>query len=182
MNFFDKVLYLLFFIALMFLFFKIFLALLLVILLLCFFRTWQMKREPNQSVFAAGALPNPKPDGFYQGSVGFKTSWLGKKFFAENSTGVNVIAVKAKKKSANTESASEVDKYPFKTYTGPGLFDQKLFVQKIDYNVKGNPFWIKWILDEIVQIGPDHYLGKMQLRIIPGLPFSVLYFELKKQL
>ena len=154
---------------------------LLVLVLLCFLRTWQMKLEPNQKEFLHGVLPNPKPDGFYQGSVGFKTAWLGKKFDAQNAVGINVVA---------DRKAGQVDKYPFKTYTGNGLFDQKLFVQKIDYNVKGNPFWIKWILDEIVEVAPSfaeasagkpgQYLGKMNLRIIPGFPFSVLYFELKR--
>jgi hypothetical protein len=69
--------------------------------------------------------------------------------------------------------------YPFFA-AGRGLFDDQMMVLKLDYNIKGNPFWLRCVLDEVVQIGPDHYLGKMHLKIIPGIPFSVLYFELKK--
>src|SRR3989344_3788857 len=57
---------------------------------------------------------------------------------------------------------------------------KKFDVLKIDYNVKGNPFWLRLIVDEIVQIAPNEYLGKMNLKIIPGFPFGILYFELKK--
>ena len=34
--------------------------------------------------------------------------------------------------------------------------------------------------DEIVQIAPNHYLGKLQVRIIPNYPFTLMFFELKK--
>ncbi len=170
-----------FFIILMLVFVKISLALLLMALLLALFRTWQMTKEPNGKVFLRSKLPNPKPEGFYRGSTGFsargrsalggKTSWLGKKFDSNNETGVNIMKDK---------KSRQFEKYPFKTYVGSGLFDKSLFVLKIDYNVKGNPFWMRCILDEIVEIKPNEYLGKMHIRIIPGFPFSFLYFNLKK--
>ena len=74
MNVVEKFFYIIFFIILMVLFIKISLAILLVLVLLGFLRTWQMKQEPNQAEFLQGKLPNPKPDGLYFGSVGFKTS------------------------------------------------------------------------------------------------------------
>jgi len=171
MNIILKILYIFFFIILAVALFKFFLALLLIGLILLWLRTLQMKMEPNQKDFLQGGLPNPKPDGLYHGSIGFDVSWVGKKFDSESSTGINIFKDK---------KGIQFEKYPFITSVGRGLFDENVFVLKIDYNVKGNPFWIRWILDEIVQVAPGEYLGKMQLRIIPGLPFSVLYFEIKK--
>ena len=109
MNKLEKVLYIIFFIALTIFFIKFFLLVLLIVLLLGFLRTWQMQQEPNNKAFLNGALPNPTPDGFYQGDVGFNTSWLGKKFDAENSTGINVF---------KNKRGVQIEKYPFKTYAG----------------------------------------------------------------
>lgn len=171
MSTFFKILYAIFFVILAIVLVKFLLAFLIIALLALWLRTWHIKYEPNQQEFLRGNLPNPKPDGFYQGSVGFDVSWMGKKFDAQNDAGINVF----KDKKGN-----QTEKYPFKTWVGKGLFDPYSFVLKIDYDVKGNPFWVRWILDEIVQVGPNEYLGKVQLRIIPSFPFSVLYFELKK--
>lgn len=171
MNIVIKILYIIFFIILILALLKFFLALALIGLVLLWLRTLQMKKEPNQHDFLHGWAPNPKPDGFYKGHVGFDSRWVGKKFNAENSAGINVLKDKTGK---------EYEKYPFVTSVGTGLFDEKVFVLKIDYNIKGNPFWARWILDEIVQTAPNEYLGKMHIRLIPGFPFSALYFELKK--
>lgn len=176
-----KILYIIFFIILILTLLKFFLVLLLVSLVLLWLRTLQMKKEPNQHDFSHGSVPSPKPDGFYQGHAGFDSRWVGKKFNAENSTGINVFKSKSKDEPASAQGSGVAkEKYPFVTSVGTGLFDEKLFVLKIDYNIKGNPFWIRWILDEIVQVAPNEYLGKMHIRLIPGFPFSVLYFELKK--
>ncbi len=131
------------------------------------FRTWQVQKSPNQKIFLSGHVPNPKPDGAYKGSVGnIKTGWQGKKFDATSSSGINLISGKKQ--------------YPFKTYTEKGLADKNLDVFKIDYNVPQNPLWLRLILDEIVEVSPNHYLGKVHLKIIPGLPFSLGYFNLEK--
>ena len=148
-------------------------------LALLWFRTWQMKKEPNQKDFLAGKLPNPKPDGLYNGNMGFNASWVGKKFNAENSAGINLFKDK-KGRYSFAPGSSMIEKYPFKTYVGKGLFDEDIFVLKLDYNMKGNPFWVRWIVDEMVETSPNEYLGKMHVKIIPGLPFSILFFELKK--
>ncbi len=165
------ILYIIFFIILAVMLFKFFLGVVLVALVLAWLRTLQMHKEPNQIDFSNGSVPNPLPEGFYHGTAGFNTSWIGKKFDAAKATGINVLRQK---------NGTEIEKYSFKTHAGNGLFDKTVFVLKIDYNIPENPFWIRWILDEMVQVAPNHYLGKMQLRIIPGLPFSLLYFELKK--
>ena len=171
MNTFFKIAYIIFFIILALMLLKFFLALFLITVILLWFRTWQMKREPNQQEFLAGKIPHPKLAGLYQGSMGFDVAWVGKKFNAQGDTGINLI---------KNKKGEILEKYPFKTYAGKGLFDENNFVLKIDYNVKGNPFWVKWIVDEIVEVAPNEYLGKMHVKIIPGFPFSILYFELKK--
>lgn len=171
MNVLIKIAYIIFFVILALTLLKFFLVLLLIAIILLWFRTWQMKREPNQQEFLAGKMPHPKLVGLYQGSMGFNVAWIGKKFFTESETGINLI---------KNKKGEILEKYPFKTYAGKGLFDENNFVLKLDYNVKGNPFWIKWIVDEIVEVAPNEYLGKMHIKIIPGFPFSILYFELKK--
>ena len=130
------------------------------------YKTWQTQNSPNQKLFLSGKISNPKPDGPYKGSVNFKTSWQGKKFDASSSSGINLIDGK--------------ESYPFKTYTGKGLQDKNLDVFKIDYNIVQNPFWLRFILDEIVEVSPDKFLGKVHLKLIPALPFSVGYFRLEK--
>ncbi len=126
-----------------------------------------MNTLTNQKLFLSGKVPDPNPNGFYKGSLdGPKTFWQGKKFDAASSTGINLIGSK--------------EVYPFKTYVAKGLKDKNLDVLKIDYNIPENPFWIRLILDEIVQISPNNYLGKVHLKIIPGLPFTLGYFRLEK--
>ena len=134
-------------------------------ILLALIKTWQTQHNPNQKIFLSGKIPNPLPNGLYKGSVSFKTSWQGKKFDSSNSTGINIISNK--------------EKYPFKTYIGKGIQDKNLDVYKIDYNIKTNPFWLRFILDEIVEVSPGKYLGKVHLNFF-GFPFSLGYFKLEK--
>ncbi len=151
---------------------KSLLVIVIIVLVIGFWRTRYIQNDPRRQIFLHGTLPNPLPDGFYNGTVsGAKHSWLGKKFSASNSNGVNVF---------DDGFNSRNERYPFTTFVGKGLQDKNTDVLKIDYSVKGNPLWVRWILDEIVQVAPNEYLGKMHIRLIPGFPFSVLYFELKK--
>ena len=137
-----------------------------------FLRTWQVQRNKNQALFTKGTVPDAKPDGFFNGTVvGIKASWIGKKFDAEKSTGINVF---------NNNKGERVDKYPFATTIDNGLLDKNLKVIKIIYDIPGNPFWLRCITDEIVQIAPNEYLGKIIIKIIPSYPFALGYFKLKK--
>ena len=169
-------------------FLKIIVAIIAVLIVLGVLRTRQLERSANQKVFAGGTVPNPLPNGLYNGTVpGHTVSWLGKKFFATGEsasggdapegTGINVFAPLDIKLS-NGVTTSE--KYPFKTSVGKGAHDGTLDVIKIDYNIPGNPLWLKPILDEVVEVSPNKFLGKLQLRIIPGYPFTLTYFELAK--
>ncbi len=72
-------------------------------------------------------------------------------------------------------------RYPFRMEVGKALVDQNKQVLRIDYNIPANLPWIRFVLDEVVETRPGHFLGKMHLRIIPKLPFTLAYFELDKE-
>jgi hypothetical protein len=51
--------------------------------------------------------------------------------------------------------------FTFRTYAAPGLADPDRTVLKIDYDLAGNPsLTIQRVLDELVQISENLYLGK----------------------
>jgi hypothetical protein len=156
--------------------FLIFLVILLCVLIPVFF----LVRRQNQRIldssfqreFLDGYIPNPLPEGPYQGTVqNYRGTWRGKSFDRATATGINVFV----KSTSETEL---IEQYPFKTYRGKGLQDTRLDVFKIDYNVPANPIWLRPIVDEIVETRPGHYLGKMLINIIPGYPFALTWFEL----
>lgn len=144
----------------------VFLLILIILLAIGFIRTWKVQYDKRNAVFLQGTFPDPLPDGFYNGDVGRKVSWKGKTFNSAASRGINVFENR--------------EKYPFITYPDQGLQEKNLRVLRIDYNLAENPFWLRLVVDEIVQVGSNEYLGKMHVRIIPGLPFAAAYFKLKK--
>lgn len=149
----------------------IILILILLAILLGLFRTIQIQHKPQQKEFVSGIVPKELPNGLYRGTVsGLNTTWEGKRFDASNSSGINVF------RNGNDRD----EKYPFKTYVGEGIQDKNLKVVKIDYSANKNPWWLRYILDEVVEVAPGKYLGKVHVTIIPGLPFSVGYFRLEK--
>ena len=160
---------------------KLLIVLVLLVTLLCIFRTWQMEHSANQEAFLKGTVPNPAPDGLYHGSVGRNVSWLGKKFSAEGGsasggdafigTGINVF---------DDGDGVRSERYQFVTSIGKGVRDTEKDVLKIDYNITANPWWVRFIFDEIVQTAPNEYLGKLHARFISGYPFTLGYFTLKK--
>lgn len=132
-------------------------------------RTWYLESKPEQQVFQHGKVPKGMPDGFYRGSVGnWKLPWQGKTFDRKNHTGANVVFWSGKKR----------ERFPFKTYIGKGLRDTNVSVIKIDYS--SSDLFVRLITDEIVEVAPGKFLGKAHLTLIPGLPFTVAYFELRK--
>ena len=135
-----------------------------------FWRSHKLKQSADQQIFLKGTYPDPALDGPYKGSVkGWSGSWKGKTFTAASSGGINAFE----------DNGKETLKYPFHTYKAHGLTDA-IDVLKIDYATSQNPWWLRPILDELVQVEPGKYLGKMQARIIPGFPFTVTFFRLEK--
>jgi hypothetical protein len=143
------------------------------LLIVCFglWRTYTVEHSQNQQLFRQGAADTTTLDGEYTGRVtGYEGRWQGKTFFRQDSRGINRFQ----------ESGSIVNKYPFKTYLGKGLRDPDLNVIKLDYNQSGNPWWLRFIVDEIVMSAPDTYLGKVHIHVAPGITFSMGYFTLTK--
>lgn len=136
-----------------------------------YYRTVLSERSPKQAVFAQGTIPSPAPDGLLRGSVeGLQVAWKGKKIDAKHHAGINVFA---------GEHGDE-ERYPFIIYPAKGLGDPDLDVLRIDYDLPGNPFWLRRITDELVQVENGTYLGKVHIRILPGYPFTMGYFQLEQ--
>jgi hypothetical protein len=141
------------------------------VLALLLLRTIQISSMSDQALFSKGTVGTTLPNGLYAGTVeGPRVSWRGKKFDSATKTGINVFS---------SPQGSTTEKYPFTFSVGAGSHDP-INVIKIDYNLRENPLWLRPILDEIVEIAPSEFLGKLQFRLIPDFPFTLTYFRLKK--
>ena len=150
---------------------KILLLILVLLLGGMFLRTLQLAASSQEKEFSAGTVTT-MPDGFYLGTViGPKVTWLGKRFDAARGTGINVFS---------TATNTTTDKYPF-VFSKTQAVHNTMQVIAIDYNLPENPWYLRPVLDEIVMTAPGQYLGKLQLRVIPGYPFTLIFFDLKAQ-
>ncbi len=135
-------------------------------------RTYKTEHGVTQEKFRSGTADTATLNGDYTGFVtGYEGAWQGKSINQAENTGINRFK----------EGDQVVQKYPFKTYVGKGLRDKDLDVIKLDYNQPGNPWWLRFIIDEMVSTGPDTYLGKVHIHLAPGITFSMGYFTLKKE-
>lgn len=153
-----------------------------------------------QQQYIQGTTPK-NLEGFYKGTleqftpgtllecVGFLITrfwipWYGKNF--NNSKGFNIISTylllpinllfgsnPILKKYSN-----KIEAFPFKTKITQGLRD-KVRVLQLDYDVAENPLFIRKIVDELVCIGKDTYLGKAFVKDNGKLRL-VAFFKLKK--
>jgi hypothetical protein len=135
-------------------------------------RTRRMDQDPRHALFRHGRPPSPLPDGPYRGAVrGYRGAWLGKAFDRAAGRGINLFDDWERPRRA----------YPFWMTTGPGLREPDRDVLKIDYDLPGNPVWVRRVLDEVVEVAPGRLLGQVHLRLVPRVPFTVAYFELVAQ-
>lgn len=144
-----------------------------------------------ESLFRVGEVPDPLPDGFHAGTYLTTTiwgpadrllwrvadlwmPWLGKRFDASASTGINrfdasaSIPMRALWPSHRPRPAGEdrLEAFPFRNRIGTGEVDGDVKVYKIDYDFAANPsFIIRHVLDEIVQIDDRTYLGRILYRV-----------------
>jgi hypothetical protein len=112
-------------------------------------------------------------DPLFRGIARAWMPWVGKRFDSANETGDNLllasarVPVKLMWPSYELESAGE-ERYAafrFRTHTDPGTIDSDRDTLKIDYDSDDNPaFLIRNILDELVEVVPGAYLGKVLLR------------------
>lgn len=149
---------------------KIVIGIILLALLVGWYRTYRTQHSANQKLFLTGTLPSPSPDGFYNGTVaGYDGSWRGKTFDASAGTGKNIF-----------DDNGSIAKYPFTFYAAKGLRDKTTEVIRIDYSNKTNPMHVRWVTDEIVQTAPDKFLGKIHFRPFGLVNVTVGWFTLEK--
>ncbi len=168
-------------------------AAIVAILLIGSLITFLVERSPYQKQFVKGRLPNSAPQGFYPGKAHVlldkEVPWLGKSFDSVSQLGFNIFTPLGarilkicsplyRRFSVNAEGHTHA--YYFKTYTGKGKKDAQTEVIKLDYDAPENPLIIRIILDEIVEIAPQQYLGKIHVKFLPGFYVSIGYFGLQK--
>lgn len=141
-------------------------------------------------MFRLGEPPTTPLDGFHEGILVTTTTmrasdpalrllarawmpWAGKSFDARTETGENVLQRAAKLPASliwpgyrmwDVEEG-RLGAFRFRTHTDPGRDDPDRQTLKIDYDWDENPRrLIRDILDELVEIVPGAYLGKIMLR------------------
>lgn len=130
-------------------------------------RSWQVSTDPRQRIFLNGVVPTEMPEGLYKGKIeGRRSAWKGKEFNSQTRVGVNIV--------------NDKKDFPFMFYKAYGLQDPKKEVLRIDYGRKDNPFWLRLVRDEVVQIKKDEFLGKIHVVIPPHIVFTLGYFTLEK--
>lgn len=116
--------------------------------------------------------------------------WLGKVFDAENHCGENLLIPEFVGVSRvlfpgyrgfKMASTHSVRGLPFRTYAGDGLQDPDRRVLKIDYSSPENPPAMQRILDELVQLDDNYYLGKAHLRLSVAKWHLLFFFALQRR-
>jgi hypothetical protein len=101
------------------------------------------------------------------------TPWVGKRFDADAGTGDNLLRPRARLPMRALWPGYQPEEGPggllaafrFRTYTAPGMVDPDRETLKIDYDSDENPrLVIRDVLDELVEIVPSAYLGKVLIR------------------
>jgi hypothetical protein len=156
-------------------------------------------------LFRAGTVPEPFPRGrhagelvaldiapgltqLFQGLFRLWMPWRGKTFDAPRPRGENIFTKDSYllARLFNPLYRGFADNGPktyrgfaFRTYTAPGLFDADRTVLKIDYNLKENPvLTVRRVLDELVKLDDNLYLGKAHVHWWWGGWQTVAYFSL----
>lgn len=158
-------------------------------------------------LFRSGMPPHPALNGRYQGQLialdmalgltellGWMTKmylpWLGKAFYQSQRSGENIFALDSYMLARIfnpfydgffPDGPQTYQGFAFHTYIAPGLVDRDRQVLKIDYNLKENPsLTIRRVLDELVQVDKDLYLGKAHVHWWWGHWQTIAYFTLAR--
>ena len=155
--------------------------------------TFLVGKSRRQTDFLKGSAPTEAPNRFYRGSAYLlgnrPVPWLGKSFGGENQKGFNIFTPKGASllkiltplyKLFRLNADGNTDAYYFKTSTGPGFKDKDISVFKLDYDSPENPFLIRIILDEMVEVAPQEFLGKVHMKVFPGYYATIGFFGLKR--
>jgi hypothetical protein len=160
--------------------------------------------ESLNRMFRLGGPPEPELDGPYRGMLVAPPAlkgadpllraatrawmpWVGKRFDAKTARGDNLLLRSARVPARLIWPAYRLEEadsrhlsgFRFRTWTGPGEIDPGVDVLKIDYDSADNPRpLVRDILDELVQVVPGVYLGKVLLRR-GGRPRPIGWFALE---
>jgi len=114
--------------------------------------------------------------------------WQGKTFDAARRCGDNIFTRESRSlariywpfyRGHVDDGPATYRAFSFRTRVAPGLIDLDLQVLKIEYDWPANPrLTIRRVLDEVVQVAPDFYLGKAHLHWWWGHWQMVAYFSL----
>jgi hypothetical protein len=155
-------------------------------------------------LFRSGTVPDPRPDGFLVGRPITTTvwgpadqaalrlahlwmPWQGKRFVPASEAGVNrfdrsvlgPMRIVWPGYRPERVRGGVVEAFPFRTRIGPGTVDPDVTVLAIDYDTESDPsFLIRRILDELVEVAPGSYLGKVLFRV-RGSYHPIGYFALR---
>lgn len=156
-------------------------------------------------LFRRGRVPDPALHGRYAGELTaldiapgltqmFESlasswlPWLGKTFNGSNQTGDNIFTRDSYPlarffnpfyRGFVADEPGTYRGFAFHTYIAPGLVDRDRSVLKIDYNLKENPsLTVRRVLDELMQLSDNLYLGKAHVRWWWGGWQTVAYFTL----
>ena len=162
--------------------------------------------EGYEALFRTGSVPDPAPDGFLPGKLEMTTTfaaldaygrwisrvwmpWMGKRFDAAASTGVNRMVPAARlpmrilwpgHDPQPAGDANALEAFPFRTRVEPGALDPGTSVMVIDYDFEANPaLLIRRIRDELVQVEDGFYLGKVLMRLGDGYR-RIGFFSLRR--
>lgn len=143
-----------------------------ILFILAMIRTYQMEHSAMQEQFEKGVANIATLDGEYKGIAhGYEgSSWKGKTLNRTNHMGINRFV---KDGVASTS-------YPFQFSLRKGLRDTTMDVITLDYNQEGNPWWLTYIVDEMVEVAPREYLGKVHIKLASNVVCTLGYFTLSK--
>jgi hypothetical protein len=166
--------------------------------------SWQEAQRQWRSLFERGHPPSQPLDGDYAGRLLLVTvrgplgaitrawtrawmPWKGKRFHAEAGLGDNRFTASARPllrlywpfyRLVRRAEPGHIRAFTFATRLAPSVVDPARTVLRIDYDLDENPrFWIRDVVDELVEVAPGEYLGEAQARLA-GRWRTAAYFAL----
>jgi hypothetical protein len=158
-------------------------------------------------LFRSGRVPEPLPNGRYAGKLvaidiapgltklfqALLSAWMpwkGKTFQPAQQSGDNIFTKDSHLlarlfnpfyQGFVHDGKKTYRAFAFRTYVAPGRVDSDRSVLKIDYDLRENPaLTVRRVLDELLQLNDNLYLGKAHVRWWWGAWQTVAYFTLTK--
>src|SRR5262249_37809376 len=116
--------------------------------------------------------------------------WLGKSFDAESAQGENRFDRRFRLvtrllwplyRGLRDDPPAGIRAFRFRPGAGAGVLDPDRTALKIDYGAEANPLAVRRVLDELVQVAPNTYVGKAHLLLPGGRWRTVAFFGLRRE-